>query len=358
MPPAPPAPYRHALREAKSALQRGERRSARRWAERAVALAPEAEEGWLLLAAVAAPRASVTYLNRALRLNPSSRRARQGLAWALQRLSAPPQEPKHPPPAPAVMSRAKALPLPASRRSPRMLLALGAALVLLFWAVIPQMPSLIEAGKPAARALAQVFISPTPTPTATFTPTPTFTPTATPTRTPSPTPTNTPTPTATFTATPTATATFTPPPTATASPFPTQPPATAASPPQVQLPPGVEKGEFWIDVDLTHQRAYAYQGKNLLRAFVVSTGVWQHPTVTGQYRIYVKYQAADMSGPGYYLPDVPYVMYFYRGYGLHGTYWHNNFGTPMSHGCVNLRTEDARWMFNQASIGTLVNIHY
>lgn len=118
------------------------------------------------------------------------------------------------------------------------------------------------------------------------------------------------------------------------------------------------KGERWIDVDLTHQRTYAYEGKKLVRAFVVSTGVWQHPTVTGQYHIYVKYVAADMTGPGYYLPDVPYVMYFYRGYGLHGTYWHHNFGVPMSHGCINLKTDDAHWLFNWASVGTLVNIHY
>lgn len=64
-----------------------------------------------------------------------------------------------------------------------------------------------------------------------------------------------------------------------------------------------------------------------------------------------------MSGPGYYLPDVPYVMYFYRGYGLHGTYWHNNFGVPMSHGCVNLRTEDAAWLFDWASVGTPVTVY-
>jgi lipoprotein-anchoring transpeptidase ErfK/SrfK len=64
-----------------------------------------------------------------------------------------------------------------------------------------------------------------------------------------------------------------------------------------------------------------------------------------------------MSGPGYYLPGVPYTMYFYKGYGLHGTYWHSNFGTPMSHGCVNLKTEDAGWLYNWASIGTIVNIH-
>ncbi|RME88435.1 MAG: L,D-transpeptidase, partial [Anaerolineae bacterium] len=110
--------------------------------------------------------------------------------------------------------------------------------------------------------------------------------------------------------------------------------------------------------DLSAQRVYAYEGNTLVRSFVVSTGTWRYPTVTGQYHIYVKYRYADMSGPGYYLPDVPYVMYFYKGYGLHGTYWHNNFGTPMSHGCINLTVADAGWLFNWASVGTLVNIHY
>ena len=64
-----------------------------------------------------------------------------------------------------------------------------------------------------------------------------------------------------------------------------------------------------------------------------------------------------MTGPGYYLPGVPYTMYFYKGYALHGTYWHDNFGTPMSHGCVNLETNDAEWLYEFASVGTLVNVH-
>jgi lipoprotein-anchoring transpeptidase ErfK/SrfK len=51
-------------------------------------------------------------------------------------------------------------------------------------------------------------------------------------------------------------------------------------------------------------------------------------------------------------------MYFYRGYGIHGTYWHSNFGHPMSHGCINLPTEEAEWLFHWASVGTLVNIHW
>ncbi|MFN3741248.1 MAG: L,D-transpeptidase [Anaerolineales bacterium] len=116
-------------------------------------------------------------------------------------------------------------------------------------------------------------------------------------------------------------------------------------------------GERWIEVDLSEQRLYAYEGETLVNSFLVSTGTWKYPTVTGTFRIYVKLRYADMSGPDYYLPDVPYVMYFYKGYGLHGTYWHNNFGTPMSHGCVNLSIPDAAWLYNWASVGTVVRVH-
>jgi len=126
------------------------------------------------------------------------------------------------------------------------------------------------------------------------------------------------------------------------------------------LPPPLTSagaGERWIDVDLSEQRLYAYEGDTLVNSFVVSTGTWQYPTVKGTFKIYVKLRYADMSGPDYYLPSVPYVMYFYKGYGLHGTYWHNNFGVPMSHGCVNLRVSDAAWLFNWASVGTVVRVH-
>ncbi|MBI4769915.1 MAG: L,D-transpeptidase [Chloroflexi bacterium] len=186
----------------------------------------------------------------------------------------------------------------------------------------------------AARAAAAGFDKATFTPTNTFTPTPTGTPT----------PTDTATPTPTLTLTPTLT------PTLTLTLTPTPLPPTAA--------PAAAGGAHWIDINLSSQSVTAYAGDVPMATFIVSTGTWQHPTVTGQYRIYVKYTAADMAGPGYYLPAVPYVMYFYRGYGLHGTYWHNNFGTPMSHGCVNLRTTDAAWLFDFASVGALVNIHY
>ena len=63
-----------------------------------------------------------------------------------------------------------------------------------------------------------------------------------------------------------------------------------------------------------------------------------------------------MSGPDYFLPAVPFTMYFYQGYGIHGTYWHNAFGRPMSHGCVNLPTPEAEWFFNWADVGTPVRV--
>jgi lipoprotein-anchoring transpeptidase ErfK/SrfK len=113
----------------------------------------------------------------------------------------------------------------------------------------------------------------------------------------------------------------------------------------------------WIDVDLSEQRVRAYEGTELVRTFVVSTGTAAHPTLTGQYRVYIKLTSTAMAGPGYYLPGVPYTMYYYRGYALHGTYWHNNFGVPMSHGCINLMTPEAEWLFNFSSLGTLVNVH-
>ena len=125
---------------------------------------------------------------------------------------------------------------------------------------------------------------------------------------------------------------------------------------------GVEDELGWIDIDISEQRVYAMQGESQIREIVVSTGIDRYPTVTGQFQIYVKHLKADMRGVDFgvpwYLPDVPYVMYFFSGYGIHGTYWHDNFGTPMSHGCINLTIPDAEWLYNFSEVGTRVNIHY
>ena len=113
----------------------------------------------------------------------------------------------------------------------------------------------------------------------------------------------------------------------------------------------------WIDVGLSEQTLTAYENGVAVRTTLVSTGLPRTPTPTGQFRIWIKFRTDDMEGPGYYIEDVPHVMYFYKGFGLHGVTWHGNFGHPMSHGCVNLPTWEAEWLFNWADVGTLVNIH-
>jgi lipoprotein-anchoring transpeptidase ErfK/SrfK len=112
----------------------------------------------------------------------------------------------------------------------------------------------------------------------------------------------------------------------------------------------------WIEVVLSSQTLNAYEGDRLARTFTISSGLPRTPTPTGHYRIWIKLRYDHMSGPGYSLPKVPYVMYFHRGYGIHGTYWHDNFGHPMSHGCVNMRTEDAAWLYDWAQVGTVVQV--
>jgi lipoprotein-anchoring transpeptidase ErfK/SrfK len=122
--------------------------------------------------------------------------------------------------------------------------------------------------------------------------------------------------------------------------------------PTVTPTPGPEK---WIEVDLSEQRLRAHEGNKVVLDVLVSTGLPRTPTVTGTFHIWSKLLKTDMVGGDpalgnyYNLKGVPYVMYFYRDYGLHGTYWHNDFGRPKSHGCVNMRTKDAKWLFEWAS---------
>jgi lipoprotein-anchoring transpeptidase ErfK/SrfK len=107
-------------------------------------------------------------------------------------------------------------------------------------------------------------------------------------------------------------------------------------------------GQKWIEVNLTTQQVTAWEGEVPVLTFMASTGLPNTPTVTGKYHIYWKLEKTLMTGDGYYLPDVPYTMYFYGGYALHGTYWHDSFGQPMSHGCVNLETGNAQKLFEWA----------
>jgi lipoprotein-anchoring transpeptidase ErfK/SrfK len=106
-----------------------------------------------------------------------------------------------------------------------------------------------------------------------------------------------------------------------------------------------------IYVDLSSQTLYAYDGNTKFMQTPISSGRW-NKTPVGNFHIWSKIRSTKMSGGSgadyYYLPNVPYVMYFYHDFGLHGAYWHNNFGYTMSHGCVNMRQIDAGALFDWA----------
>lgn len=114
---------------------------------------------------------------------------------------------------------------------------------------------------------------------------------------------------------------------------------------------GQSTGEKWIEVDLSVQRLYAHEGGRIVYDFPISSGLPWMPTAVGEFRLWAKVRAQRMTGGEvaagtfYDLPNVPFVQYFYKGYGLHGTYWHNDFGKPRSHGCINLSIPDAEKLF-------------
>jgi lipoprotein-anchoring transpeptidase ErfK/SrfK len=337
-----PVNAKQLLEQANIALKYDDRQTARRLAQLAVSADPEMRDAWLLMAELSSGSARIAYLERAAHLSSgsSSKISNQALAKNVE--IAVSQLPQVESP-----SSSKAGNASSNQEFPRSLQAInskspswfliltvlimsGIILVaLLAWMFLPTGQSVFAVDHSSYRQAGDLLK-----------------PTLTPTDTPEP--------------TSTATATVTQMPTWTATP---EPVLTDALQPIDQLPiPGIPEniieGERWIDVDLTNQRTYAFEGSTLIRTFIVSTGTQYHPTITGQYHIYVKYRYTDMGGPGYYLPDVPYTMYFYQGYSLHGTYWHSNFGVPMSHGCINMITADAEWLYYWASIGTMVNIHY
>ncbi|MFC1710170.1 L,D-transpeptidase [Patescibacteria group bacterium] len=120
---------------------------------------------------------------------------------------------------------------------------------------------------------------------------------------------------------------------------------------------GISNQARWIEVDLSDQRLTAWEGNSKFLETSVSTGLPWWPTPEGEYRIWIKLRATKMEGGSgkyyYYLPNVPYVMFFendkvpgWKGFGLHGTYWHDDFGTPRSHGCVNLPTPIAEKLYH------------
>ena len=380
--------------KARAALRRGDKGSARQLGEQAALIAPDMEDAWLVLAASDSdPRKALAYVQKAREINPESTRARRGVEWALGQLKqmqaenadvATIEESSRNDAITSLPKRVyrEAIPYPQLKITrqywlyPALLIGAGCIAVgfaAFFTLTSPRLASIVsnisapvptqedlwasvDIAQPAVTPIdvnafaAQVADTPASTPSDARTSLPTDLPIAVPTNMP--------------TLVPTEAGTF--------SAEVTETPGTmsmeiiadnSASQYVPQIGAQVQylaegNGERWIDVDLTTQSVYAYEGDTVVNSFVVSTGTAETPTVTGKYKIWIKVRVQDMSGPGYYLTDVPYVMFFYKGYGFHGTYWHNNFGTPMSRGCVNLTVDDAAWLYNWASQGTVVNVHY
>jgi lipoprotein-anchoring transpeptidase ErfK/SrfK len=117
-----------------------------------------------------------------------------------------------------------------------------------------------------------------------------------------------------------------------------------------------------IVVSISDQWLYAYDDGELVFDAPVSTGKDGFDTPTGDFAIYEKLPLQTMSGTigdeEYLVPDVPNVMYIYGGVALHGTYWHDLFGTGerMSHGCINLPLDAAEWLYGWADVGTPVTV--
>lgn len=118
-----------------------------------------------------------------------------------------------------------------------------------------------------------------------------------------------------------------------------------------------QSNQRWIEIDLSRQRLFAWEGSKQVYAIIVSTGKSATPTQVGVFAVQTQLRYTRMQGDDYDVPDVPYTMYYSGNYAIHGTYWHNRFGTPVSHGCVNVAVDHARWLFYWAKVGTPVVVH-
>ncbi|NJR58042.1 MAG: L,D-transpeptidase [Cyanobacteria bacterium CRU_2_1] len=116
--------------------------------------------------------------------------------------------------------------------------------------------------------------------------------------------------------------------------------------------------ERWIQIDLSEQLLTAWEGDVAVYSILISTGRDGETTPTGVFDVQAKYLVARMQGETYDIPDVPFVMYYYGNYAIHGAYWHESFGYPVSSGCINVAVDHAAWLFDWSALGTPVVVQY
>lgn len=115
-----------------------------------------------------------------------------------------------------------------------------------------------------------------------------------------------------------------------------------------EIPEAVNPIGKEILIRISTQELFAFEDGAITNRFVVSTGLPNSRTPADSYDIVSKWDKDGMSGEGYNFPNVPWVMYYSSTFGIHGTTWHENFGEPMSHGCINMSVEDAKWLYDWA----------
>ncbi len=375
------------LQNAMEALRGGDKLTALRLAERAITLAPESEECWLILAALANPIESIQCLEHALKINPNSERARKGMHWAIQRLRKEKERNRVQIPRSAGVQAqvpvANSRPVAASARnqpvrsSPNRGRSIFLPLFLLLvcltvvWAVWPgnaipvlaflHLPLYTPTLPGAAASIAKPTYTPTNTPT--FTPTQTATPTITPTQTTPP--------------------TFTPTPTFTPSQISTEPPIPNATPfsflpdnenptvlplgtteivPVIDYPSGGKR----IVIVISEQHLYAYEGTVLVYSFVASTGM-NNATRAGTFSVLDKIPNAYGSTWNIWMPN--WLGIYYSGNlenGIHALpilsngvrLWSGYLGRPISYGCIVLDVDESQMLYDWAEVGIPVEIRW
>lgn len=379
-----------AVQQAYQALQRGDKRAVRHWAELALAQDATLEDPWLLLAAVSTPRASVEFLQRALQGHPESQRARKGLDWAMKRLreaeakppaaettqparaqTAVPTQPVRVIASPAATQPARvAKTSPVEKQTPRwgvvpLVLSLLTCLLIAasFWGATPVRAFLNGLAQPPQGAVAWSAAEVAKSTGAVF---PTLTPlspvavgsaTSLPQSSPTPTPTQPVTPTESPTALPTDLA---------SELWPTPLPTDTPAPQQAAAPaPNYESGKL-ILVDISEQHMYVYENGTLVYSFVVSTGM-NGSTRVGTFSVLNKIPSAYGSTWNIWMPN--WLGIYWSGHlqnGIHALpilpngqrLWAGYLGTPISYGCVVLGAYESELLYYWAEVGTPVVIQY
>ncbi|HPV70625.1 MAG TPA: L,D-transpeptidase family protein [Candidatus Magasanikbacteria bacterium] len=123
------------------------------------------------------------------------------------------------------------------------------------------------------------------------------------------------------------------------------------------LQTGPRKLDKKIEINLKTQQLAYFFGDKKMDEFLISSGVASLPTPKGNFKILQKKPIVNYRGPGYYLPGTKWNLLFSsKGYFIHGAYWHDKFGQPMSHGCVNVSYKDMERLYEFAQVGTKVVI--